>query len=319
MRRYSGVAWAYSNQPEDIKTITDWDCAEFQNADKGKVPTKIAYEWLPKGDNGKLGVDTDRGVSWGYNVESPEAAEWFKLLLLDEDDLAINKRKSPQIKKARRLLEKARKTPVEAVTDYLRFLWNHTIENIEKDFGASVVHEMPFQIVCTVPAVWTIQAVDRMKEAAKRAGILSQRLAGETTLRFVSEPEAAALATLDDLKARPNFKAGDTFVVCDAGGGTVDLISYKVIETNPMVLAECVEGKGQLCGAVFMDQDFEALMEQLVGDAWDVPSSAIRDMMNAQWENGIKRGFNGQTKDWNIRLPHECVKKGAPPIIALNQ
>lgn len=246
-------------------------------------------------------------------------AEWFKLLLLDDDDLTAEKRNSVQIRKAKKLLEQAGKTPVEAVGDYLRLLWNHAIANIEKDFGAIVVEGLPFQVVCTVPAVWTTEAVDRMRQAATDAGIVSQRLAGGTTLRFVSEPEAAALATLDDLKARPNFKKGDTFVVCDAGGGTVDLISYKVIETNPMVLAECVEGKGQLCGAVFMDQDFEALMEQLVGDAWDVPASAISEMMNAQWENGIKRGFDGQSKSWTVRLPYECMKKGAPPIVTLNQ
>ena len=258
-------------------------------------------------------------MTWGYGVENADAAEWFKLLLLDEDDLAEEKKNSPQIKKAKELLQKAGKTPVQAVGDYLRLLWNHAIANIEKDFGAVVVEGLRFQVVCTVPAVWTTRAVDRMRQAAKDAGITSDRLAGQTTLRFVSEPEAAALATLEDLKARPNFKKGDTFVVCDAGGGTVDLISYKVLETSPMVLAECVEGQGKLCGAVFLDQDFEALMEQLVGDAWDVPRSAIKDMMNAQWENGIKRGFEGQAKNWRIRLPYECIERGAPHMITLNQ
>ncbi|KAF1850457.1 uncharacterized protein K460DRAFT_422933 [Cucurbitaria berberidis CBS 394.84] len=317
---YSGVAWAYSKQPDDIKIITDWDCIEFQNSDKGKAPTRIAYG-QPQPDClvDISGDSAPTQVTWGYGVEDTEVAEWFKLLLLDEDDLTEEKKHSPQIKKARKCLQKAGKTPVQAVGDYLRLLWNHAISNIEKDFGPVVVEGLQFQVVCTVPAVWTTRAVDRMRQAAKDAGIISDRLAGQTTLRFISEPEAAALATLEDLKARPNFKKGDTFVVCDAGGGTVDLISYKVRETDPMVLAECVEGQGKLCGAVFLDQDFEALMKQLVGDAWNVQRSAIKDMMNAQWENGIKRGFEGQSKDWKIRLPYECIERGAPHIITLNQ
>ncbi|KAF2824912.1 hypothetical protein CC86DRAFT_456871 [Ophiobolus disseminans] len=169
----------------------------------------------------------------------------------------------------------------------------------KKKFGAVVMDRLRFQVVCTVPAVWTTQAVYRMREAAGHAGILSDRSAGPTSLRFVSEPEAAALATLEDLKARPNFKKGDTFVICDAGGGTVDLISYRVLEANPMVLAECVQGQGRL--------------------VWDVPKSAIKDMMNVQGENGIKRGFEGQKKDWQIRLLYECIERGAPHIITLSQ
>jgi hypothetical protein len=40
-------------------------------------------------------------------------------------------------------------------------------------------------------------------------------------------------------------KAGDAFVICDAGGGTVDLISYEIINLNPMQLKELVPGKGE--------------------------------------------------------------------------
>lgn len=312
-RRYSGVAWAYSKQPDDIKIITNWDSTEWLNSDKGKAPTKIAY------DESCADGSLQKDPAWGYGIGEAEAAEWFKLLLLDEGDMDDQQRESPQIKRARFLLQKAGKSPVQAVADYLRLLWAHAIQNIEKDFGEATVEGLPFRVVLTVPAVWTQRAVNRMRQAAKDAGILWHRLAGETTLHFVSEPEAAALATFDDLKARPNFQKGDTFVVCDAGGGTVDLISYKVQQAKPMHLAECVEGSGKLCGAVFLDQDFEALMKQLVGDAWNVPDGVIKGMMNTQWENGIKRGFEGQDKTWKITLPYECVKRGAPPHIPLDK
>src|SRR5689334_1390569 len=76
---YSGVAWAYSNQPDDIKIITEWDCIEFQNSGKGKAPTRIAYRQQPLDpfiDN--TGDDISTEVAWGYGVEDANAAEWFK-------------------------------------------------------------------------------------------------------------------------------------------------------------------------------------------------------------------------------------------------
>ncbi|KAJ4406589.1 hypothetical protein N0V91_004532 [Didymella pomorum] len=311
---YSGVAWAYSKQPDEINIITNWDSAEYQAADKGKAPTRISYE-----PSAQIGDDYGPQYTWGYGVGDDEAVEWFKLLLLDDADMDDKQRNSPQIRKAKALLRKANKTPVQAVADYLRLLWAHAIANIEKAFGEAALEGLPYQVVCTVPAVWTTKAVNMMREAAKRAGILERRLAGETVLRFVSEPEAAALATFEDLKNRPNFQIGDSFVVCDAGGGTVDLISYKITRVKPMQLAECVEGSGKLCGAVFLDQDFEGLMQQWIGDAWDVPDSIIKTLMSSQWENGIKRGFDGKDRNWKITLPYECTMRGAPPYLDLSQ
>jgi molecular chaperone DnaK (HSP70) len=43
-----------------------------------------------------------------------------------------------------------------------------------------------------------------------------------STLHMISEPEAAAIYALDRID-KHDLHIGDTFVVCDAGGGTVDL------------------------------------------------------------------------------------------------
>lgn len=321
--RHSGVAWAYSEQPDDIKIVTNWDSQEWLNTDKGKAPTEIAYPSRASYSQAARdsGADQNGQIAWGYGIGDEEPIKWFKLLLLDDEDIDSAQKNSKQLKRARKLLSRAKKSPVQAVADYLQLLWQHAIANIVRDFTEIVVESLPFRVVITVPAVWTTKAKEKMKQAAKRAGILNDRgLAGKTTLHFVSEPEAAALATFDDLKTRPNFRVGDTFVVCDAGGGTVDLISYKVLQPEPLQLVECVEGTGGLCGAIFLDQDFEALMEQLVGDAWTgVPAGVIKGLMNVQWENGIKRGFEGQERKWRITLPYECTQLDAPREILLDK
>ncbi|KAH7005735.1 hypothetical protein EDB82DRAFT_521710 [Fusarium venenatum] len=80
-------------------------------------------------------------------------------------------------------------------------------------------------------------------------------------LEFISEPEAAALATIKDMGKISTVKTEDTIVVCDAGGGTVDLISYVFESTDPFIVKECVKGDGDLCGGVFLDEAFMKLIK----------------------------------------------------------
>jgi hypothetical protein len=50
-------------------------------------------------------------------------------------------------------------------------------------------------------------------------------------------------------------KVGDVFVLCDAGGGTVDLISYKITQTSPtFLIEEAAVGSGDKCGASYVDK-----------------------------------------------------------------
>lgn len=54
---------------------------------------------------------------------------------------------------------------------------------------------------------------------------------------------------------QPNIlKLNDNFVVCDAGGGTVDLITYKVTQLSPLQVEESVVGSGGLCGSTYLNR-----------------------------------------------------------------
>lgn len=71
-------------------------------------------------------------------------------------------------------------------------------------------------------------------------------MAGLSPATLIKEPEAAALYTIRSHDFALNV--GDAFVICDAGGGTVDLISYKVMELSPSLkLKELVPGTGTSC------------------------------------------------------------------------
>lgn len=67
--------------------------------------------------------------------------------------------------------------------------------------------------------------------------------AGIHPVIMIKEPEAAALYAAKSFSFA--LQANDAFVVCDAGGGTVDLISYEVEAIRPILqVKELVPGTG---------------------------------------------------------------------------
>ncbi|KAM6531674.1 hypothetical protein FSOLCH5_001128 [Fusarium solani] len=296
---FSGVAWAYSREPDQIELVTSWDSELNHCSDVEKAPTQLYYD--------KQADDSQ----WGYSIPADkDPLKWFKLLLLDDRDVPHEVANSAQLREARRLRKELGKDPVEIIGCFLRHIWNHSIDSIKRAVGPDLLLRSKFHVVITVPAIWPHYAQQRMKQAAKMSGILQARSGGETVLRFISEPEAAALATLKDLSKRSTIEAGDTIVVCDAGGGTVDLISYYIESTEPFVVKECAKGDGGLCGAVFLDENFINLIKRKAPPgSWKfVTKAEERKFLNDGWEHGIKPQFENQQKTWPIELPDSCTK-----------
>ncbi|KAF5001283.1 hypothetical protein FGRMN_1128 [Fusarium graminum] len=222
---FSGVAWAYSREPEEIEIVTSWDAELNHCSDVEKAPTQLYYD----GNN--------KDVKWGYSIPSDkEALKWFKLLLLDPKDLPADVARSSQLQEARRLRNKVKKEPIELIVRHSRWA-----------------------------PCWYL---------AKRSTI----------------------------------QTGDTIVVCDAGGGTVDLISYVFESTDPFVVKECVKGDGDLCGGVFLDEGFIKLVKKKspAGTWGSVSNSDEKKFLNDQWEHGIKPQFENQKKSWPVDLPDSC-------------
>lgn len=126
----------------------------------------------------------------------------------------------------RHQLDRAGKDVTTAVADYLTELFKHAKQALVKQFGEYFVRTTHLEVIVTVPAIWTDGAKNATLKAAEKAGM-------GNNIRMISEPEAAAVYTLQAI--RPNhLKVGDNFIVCDAGGGTVDLISYEIKQTTPL-------------------------------------------------------------------------------------
>ncbi|TLS24218.1 hypothetical protein PpBr36_08383 [Pyricularia pennisetigena] len=291
---YSGVAWATVNElEEDINSINIIYSWPGTGREEGKAPSELFYK------NGE--------ALCGFEVPSDaKPIKWFKLLLLKDEDVPSALRSSSILAQSRKFLKMHDKTAVDVIADYLRVLWKHTMDTIVRSRSELVVNALQFSVVLTVPAIWKGYARQAMEEAAKKAGILDKRAAGPTTLTFVPEPEAAALATLTET-ARKVDKGG-IYIICDAGGGTVDLITYKIDQVKPIKMSEAIEGKGSLCGGAFIDAEFEKLCKDRLGDRWLCLSpSDVKELLKGEWETGIKPQFRpGAAQEFTVRVPAEA-------------
>lgn len=83
----------------------------------------------------------------------------------------------------------------------------------------TVAEIAPLTVILTVPAIWPENARKKMLEAANLAGICDDRLSGKTVVSLVTEPEAAAIATICTVvPERPDVQPGDSMVILDIGG-----------------------------------------------------------------------------------------------------
>lgn len=83
-----------------------------------------------------------------------------------------------------------------------------------------------------------------------------------------SEPEAAAIhaSTLSSLH---RLEPQQSFIICDAGGGTVDSAVYKLIGSlSALEIAELCVRSGATCGSLFVDIKFEELLRRLCVDVF---------------------------------------------------
>lgn len=191
---YSGIAYAHSGDAKKIDILMSWDDT---NNDYVKIPSAIKF--------------TDQEDIWGVDAKHlPDALRWFKLTLVNPSDLDVGVRDSDHVKDARRALETLEMSSVDVISAYLEHVWKHCIEKLKVAEGEETVDTSCFHVVFTIPAMWPNYARQRMKQAVEQAGILKRRQAGRTVHEFVSEPEAAALATLASFEGRQNIG------VCDA-------------------------------------------------------------------------------------------------------
>lgn len=187
-------------------------------------------------------------------------------------------------------------------TDYLTCLRKHISRILQIKLCDTVLETTPLSFILTVPAIWSEAAQEKTRSCAERAGMGS-------AVRLVLEPEAAIVRAVDQELSK--LVVGDVVVVCDAGGGTVDLTSYVMDRVNPLYeISEAAPGAGNACGSNFLNRMFRKRLEESFGSlpGWldDTLESALES-----FEGVVKRKFNGSDDPWVIQVPGVLDAKDA--------
>jgi len=230
-------------------------------------------------ENEQINTGEDCGTSaplyWGFgvqkqlkNIDIPKDGRRrltrFKLML-DENNTAtegIRAQSSAVLKNLKKL--KMIKQGTDVISDYLEQLFKHTKNELRRLNEYSDSTRVEF-VLC-VPAVWPSRACRvmqaAMSTAAKRSEFGNLVNGSLDNLFIISEPEAAAACVLaednndiyvcdhsslvrdDRMLILKFWQENETILVLDAGGGTIDAVTYKVTNSYPLRLDDEVVEPG---------------------------------------------------------------------------
>ncbi|GAA5813084.1 hypothetical protein MFLAVUS_006552 [Mucor flavus] len=280
---YSGCCYALAD-------TTQWPKS---NGFYAKVPSLVYY----RNKNGKL-------LDWGKGARllslRPDndgtLVQYFKLALISQE------MKLPP-----------NKTHVQVIADYLRRFHDYVYEELLKTFLLKDYRQHQYRYCLTVPAIWSDETKAYMREAAIEAGLIQQD-DPLYRLELISEPEAAA-AYCENKYNSWNLTDGDIFMIVDAGGGTVDLITYMIEDsTPPRTLREVTRGNGAMCGSAFIDQNMKKLIwSKLLSK--DMPSCMFEMMMDTFIER-MKPNYRGDENEvYTIEVPAGALPYIPPALL----
>ncbi|KAJ8113126.1 hypothetical protein OPT61_g4676 [Boeremia exigua] len=287
---------------EQIEVIHNWPSQHTKIGTKEKVPSEITYQVEGLVWDSLIPPQADRHIWTKLQLDSPQGREEAKIF-----------------RELSRSSQSVQKPPVDIVADYLAQVKTHLIETLDQKYGKTLWRSLSVTLVVTVPAVWSDLAKDRTLQAVDKAGpnkFEFPQLSQPPIL--TTEPEAAALYTIKTLRLSvqgSRFAANDGFIMCDMGGGTIDLISYRVTTIDPVAVEEVTIGCGDQCGGSFVDRAFFKWLEMKLGTMdflkisdyrsdnmprTSLPKKLARMLQDFTLE--VKSGFSGTETNF-IRLP----------------
>ncbi|KAI8096972.1 uncharacterized protein BX664DRAFT_325306 [Halteromyces radiatus] len=281
---YSGAAYGITTSEGEVCDISTWPKQAAYRYPK--VPTMSLYD-----------PETRKLLHWGSAVraECNKNNLRHKYFMLQQFKLFLDDSLSDVLKVPEGY------TVVEIIADYLREFHSHVLNEMRKGFAHQF--EGRYRYCLTVPAMWTDKAKQIMREASVLAGIINEN-DHHDRLMLISEPEAAAIYCE---KACDQFSMedGDEFMICDAGGGTLDLIVFnvKMDAQGNRKFQESAKGMGKSCGSMFVDKKMRKLLKSKLNRVTNgkIPAQALENMMEHFIER-LKPSFDG-TEDQYLELP----------------
>lgn len=195
---------------------------------------------------------------------------------------------------------------------------NRAIEQIRLSFPH--LNGKNFHFAITVPAIWDLKSKDKMFKAAIKAELIGDN--DDTSNFFALEPEAAGIYFSFENNSKLFYQQiiRDTkeksFILCDYGSGTVDIVTQKkIFENNEFKFEELYPPVGDNLGANKINEYFiERVIKPLFGE--ENYEKTRRDLYESEdyelwvdFENAIenfKINFNNKNEQLKKSYEIDC-------------
>ncbi|KAF8597354.1 hypothetical protein BDV93DRAFT_499702 [Ceratobasidium sp. AG-I] len=295
----SAVSFVYllrGSKPQ-VQRVTRWP-GQFEHERQCKLPSWIWYN------------EENKPVKFGaeaYNLDEEDAKErgwklskYFKLHLHPADMAPLSG-----------FLLEPLPTGVkigQIYGDFFGYLLKHTQSFFEEHIfrGREVWQSLSksMEVVIAHPNGWSTREQGVLRESAITARLSSAKSAYRR-ISFVPEAEASVQFCLNSEPLVSSLQAGMKFIVCDAGGSTVDTTVYAIVELVPMLKLK--EVKSSACiqaGSIFVDQAAESFIRsRLEGKELDEEDieAYVKDGME-HFTNIVKPNFTGAEPVLDIKI-----------------
>ncbi|KAG2128061.1 hypothetical protein BD769DRAFT_1356651 [Suillus cothurnatus] len=283
---FSGVSYALLEPGEvpKIHGVTRFPGQEHV-AGNSKIPSVMYYD--RHGRVMAAGAEADNASI----ISQAEDEEWIKTELFK---LRLRPKSMKLKMNGMRLSPLPRhKSSVDVFGDFLAYLFRCTKSFIIDTHanGQTLWHhvETSIEFVLSHPNGWEGAQQTKMRRAAVYGGLIPDTDEGRARIRFVTEGEASLHACVQSGLAADN-PSRHGFLVADAGGGTLDISSYAVRGTNPLVIEEVAPPDCIFAGSVFVSRRArEFLEEKLKGSKYGTSDSI--DHITKRFDETTKRLF----------------------------
>ncbi|KAL9557095.1 hypothetical protein MBANPS3_001552 [Mucor bainieri] len=153
---------------------------------------------------------------------------------------------------------------MRATIDFFRVVYDHIFNQIHthKPVSEIAFTKDDIRFVITVPAIWNDVERTIMRNVAVSAGLISEK-DHESRLIIINESLAATLYCERE-SDKDKIKIGTNYIICDAGGGTVDIASFvatkALAENESFPRCQLTADSGERCGSTYLDEKMKELL-----------------------------------------------------------
>ncbi|KZT03737.1 uncharacterized protein LAESUDRAFT_814408 [Laetiporus sulphureus 93-53] len=190
------------------------------------------------------------------------------------------------------------------LADFMRYLYKCAKEYISEEhpIGRRLLQsESDVEFVLAHPNGWGGSQQAKMRRAAVLAGLIPDSAVGQSRIHFVTEGEASLHYCITNGLAGDAVKTGNQLMIVDAGGGTVDLSTYRIMSTIPVKAVESTAPDCVMQGSTFVNARAGQFLRDKLENCRFGNEEYVETMLE-YFENSTKPTFRDPTKASYIRF-----------------